>query len=392
MRARVVSNPRSTLSLRPRGLFVNIAAVATLTVLSAITWADQATDLERLRMAIHDLKSSLEDDSIKLTRAREQAFELERDSSEAAKRQRHLEHQISIKTARVNELKKKKARIGGLLETSRAYLHQSALSRYMLSLQPKLKILLNTDDARKLSRILAYYNYIIAGHHHDVKRTRSNFEALASTEAALKLEMNSLRNLMHETIKNLELLGKVRVERSELAVAIRARMDYGNTRMDQLREDERRLLDLIGKLGHEKSVTEIQIPFIDLKGKLDWPAPGRVANAPGMALRQGGARWAGVLIKAETGTEVISVAGGRVVFADWFRNLGQLVIIDHGDGYMTLYGNNTELHKQAGEEVGAGEIIATVGDGDDEMPHGLYFELRVGGEPLDPRPWFVAPQ
>ena len=197
---------------------------------------------------------------------------------------------------------------------------------------------------------------------------------------------------MHETIKNLELLGKVRVERSELAVAIRARMDYGNTRMDQLREDERRLLDLIGKLGHKKSVTEIQIPFIDLKGKLDWPAPGRVANAPGMALRQGGARWAGVLIKAETGAEVIAVAGGRVVFADWFRNLGQLVIIDHGDGYMTLYGNNTELHKQAGEEVGAGEIIATVGEGDDEMPQGLYFELRVGGEPLDPRPWFVAPQ
>ena len=392
MRPRVEFNPRFTLSLRPRSSFINIAGVVSLAVLSAISCADEVTDLERLRSAIHELKSSLDDDSIKLTRAREQAFELERDSSEAAKQQRHLEHQIANKTARVNELKEKKARIGGLLKASRAYLHQSTLSRYPLSLQPKLKILLNADDARKLSRDLAYYDYVIARHHHNVARTRSSFEVLTRTEAALKLETNSLRALRHETIKNLELLGKVRVERAELAAAIKARMEYGNTRMDQLREDERRLLDLIGKLGRHEGMAEVQIPFIDLKGKLDWPAPGRVANAPGMALRQGGARWSGVLIKAETGTEVTSVAVGRVVFADWFRNLGQLVIIDHGDGYMTLYGNNSELHKQAGEEVDAGEIIATIGEVDDEMPHGLYFELRVGGEPLDPRRWFVSPQ
>jgi murein hydrolase activator len=365
-------------------------AALTLTILPAPGCAAEAVDLEHIRSSIHELKTSLHDDSTQLTSVREQAFELAREILAAEKRQLELDERIVNKASSVKELEEKKREILESLEASRAYLRQNAVSRYAQSLQPKLKILLSQDDARNLNRNLAYYDYVIAGHHRDIRKTRSQVETLARTEAALKLEMNRLRTMRHETIRHLELLRNVRSERAELASIIEARMDLGNTRMDQLREDERHLIELIGELERAQRTANTNVAFIDLKGKLDWPAQGRVANAPGMALREGGARWAGVVVQAQSGTEVTSVAGGRIVFADWFRNLGLLIIIDHGDGYMTLYGNNSELHKKADDLVDAGEIIATVGDGGGEAPDGLYFELRARGEPLDPRPWFIA--
>ena len=104
-------------------------------------------------------------------------------------------------------------------------------------------------------------------------------------------------------------------------------------------------------------------------------------------MRAGGAKWSGVIIESEPGSEVVAVADGQVAFADWFRNLGLLVIIDHGDGYMSLYGHNQELYKENGELVVAGEIVATVGDTGGRRSTGLYFEIRQNGMPQDPRQW-----
>ena len=130
-----------------------------------------------------------------------------------------------------------------------------------------------------------------------------------------------------------------------------------------------------------------RVPFEGLKGELDWPTTGRIAMAPGSTMRDGGAKWSGVIIESPPGSEVTAIASGRVAFADWFRNLGLLVIVDHGDGYMSLYGHNETLYADVGDAVEAGQVVATVGDTGGRVTSGLYFEIRQDGTPQDPRLW-----
>ena len=166
-------------------------------------------------------------------------------------------------------------------------------------------------------------------------------------------------------------------------------MSEDNARLDVLKEDELRLRNLIEQLGHPQKPSSPIADFGSLKGKLLWPAEGRVTKAPGRAMRDGGATWSGVIINSKPGTEVKAIARGRVVFSDWFRNLGKLVIVDHGNGFLTLYGNNDQVFMSAGDLVDSGDTIATVGDASSDMPAGLYFEIRESGKPLDPRQWFA---
>ena len=124
-----------------------------------------------------------------------------------------------------------------------------------------------------------------------------------------------------------------------------------------------------------------------MRGKLPWPVPGRIVANFGQS-RGGGLKWNGVLIATERGTEVHAPYAGRVVYADWLPGMGLLIILDHGGGYMTLYGHNEQLYKGVGETVAAGDVIATVGDTGGQAQPDLYLEVRKGTTPLDPRHWF----
>ncbi len=366
------------------------ALIFSLTVQPALPRDHEADRLDRLRTEIQQLKTTLESDSSQLTSARDQTFEIEREITVEVAKQVQFDERIKRKTQRVDALKVQKSEIAERLKHGRERLARNAVAKYALTLQPKLKFLLNQDDSRRLSRNLAYYDYVLHSYGREVQSTRAQFDALDRTQAALKLETNTLKAVEYESRLHEDSLRSVQSDQAELIDTIKVRMEHGNSRLEQLREDERHLLALINELADKQQLRPPVSSFIDLKGDLDWPTVGRVAKAPGAALREGGARWSGVLIEAQAGATVKAVARGRVVFADWFRNLGQLVIIDHGGGYMTLYGNNSGLRVTPGDDVEPGDLIATVGPGDGELPRGLYFELRAAGEPLDPRNWCVA--
>jgi septal ring factor EnvC (AmiA/AmiB activator) len=131
--------------------------------------------------------------------------------------------------------------------------------------------------------------------------------------------------------------------------------------------------------------------FGQLRGKLAWPVTGHLVARFGET-RAGGVKWDGVLVAAERGASVRAVYQGRVIYSDWLSGLGLLLIIDHGDGYMSLYGHNERLYKAVGDKVGAGDEIASAGDSGGSSRPELYFEIRKAGKPLDPRPWFKAAQ
>lgn len=368
-----------------------VVLIATCALLpsGAVAEGDQAR-LGALRREIHETLKAIEKDGNNLQAARAQIESLGRDIEAAAARQRELEQHIARKTTSVAQLTQRQGARKSAHEAVLAQLHRQSLNRYALLVQPRLKLLLNQSDAHRLGRSLAYFDYLTAQYRRGVESASSAKLALEQTAAALKLETAALRILRKQTADHLAGLRDTQSRHATLIAAIEGRVDVSEARVRSLREDESQLLALINQLGRDTDATANANEFAALEGKLDWPIAGDIANLAGGTLREGGAQWAGVLISADDGSEVRAVSAGRVVFADWFRNLGQLVILDHGEGYMTLYGNAAELKVQADETVAAGTVIAIVGAATGELPAGLYFELRADGEPLDPRRWCVA--
>lgn len=368
-------------------------AVCTLTP-PTIGAVEDDTRLAAVRREIYALQKAVAKDSGRLDVARRREQAVANDIATAIEKQNALEQRIARKAARVEALTAERRDLEQRHASARLALHRQTLARYALLVQPPLKRLLNQGEARRLGRNLAYSEYLLAAYRRDLDSSRSAGEALELTAAALKLETDSLRRLRQETADHLVQLGDVQARHAELLAAMAANVDASEARVLSLREDEQRLLALVGELAARPSPTASLAhdgpAFATLAGKLDWPAAGAVASAADGAIREGGAHWAGVLIETAALAEVRAVAAGRVVFANHFRNLGELIIVDHGDGYMTLYGNNGALRRAAGDEVAAGEVIAEVGATSGELARGLYFELRAGGVPLDPRRWCVA--
>ncbi len=355
--------------------------------------------LADLRREIHALQDTLAADSSRLIEAREREQRVASDIAAAQARQSELERSIARKSARVDALIVARRNLEQRHAGIQAALHRQTLARYALLVQPPLKRLLNQGDARRLGRDLVYSDYLIAAYRRDLEQARTAARALVETAAALKLETDSLRRLRHETATHLVQLREVQARHAELQAAMAASVDAGVAQVEQLQEDEQRLLALLGSLAAAPAATVVNLArpvktpsgpdFATLAGKLAWPAAGEVVSAAGGTIRKGGAHWAGVLIETAPVADVHAVAAGRVVFADRFRNLGQLLIVDHGEGYMTLYGNAAQLHKSPGDDVAAGDVVAQVGVATGELPRGLYFELRADGQPLDPRQWCV---
>jgi septal ring factor EnvC (AmiA/AmiB activator) len=358
-----------------------------LTTQCALIGANDDTELAKIRTELVTASDALAADAGQLSTAREHSFKLERDITEAQEKQLALDRSIAKKRTVIKKLRASRVTLEKDLAVARRLLQRNTIARYALARQPRLKLLLNQQAASSISRGMAYYDYAKRAYAQDLSVIRHQLEAVRSTESALKLESNALRRLTFENEAQLAALKMLRDEHRILVSAVEKRMAVGTNRVEQLRIDEQRLIELVARVATTIVAPPVSASFASRKGKLTWPASGRLASTPGKALRVGGARWAGVFIDSPPGDAVNTVAEGQVVFADWFRNLGKLLIVDHGDGYMSLYGNNAEVHKKPGDSVEAGDIIATVGSGTGEMPAGVYFELRERGEPIDPRLW-----
>ena len=186
-------------------------------------------------------------------------------------------------------------------------------------------------------------------------------------------------------------MGRSRDERRALLATLEAGIANASSEIGRLRGEERRLTQLLEQLaellaGFPGSSEE---PFARLKGQLAWPVQGKIAGDYGKLRGGGPMRWTGVLLEAAQGTAVRAIYHGRVAFADWLPGLGLLMIVDHGEGYMSLYGHNEALLKEPGDWVEPGETLAQVGDTGGQARPSLYFEIRRNGAPVNPHQWMA---
>ena len=255
--------------------------------------------------------------------------------------------------------------------------------------QERIKLLLNQQDPAELGRLLTYYKYMSDYRGENIESVTRNIAALAELRAAAVDEENRIARLARAQSAELAELNEAQTNRKQLLVSLNSQIKREGTAIERLAAEEKDLARLIAELTSILSDYPIssEEPFSTLKGQLTWPIAGRVMHDYGQPRAGGALKWNGVVFAAPRGREVRAVYHGRVVFADWLAGMGLLVIVDHGEGYMTLYGYNETILKTTGDWVAPGDAIATVGDSGGQSQAGLYFELRKGTRPVNPRQW-----
>jgi murein hydrolase activator len=262
---------------------------------------------------------------------------------------------------------------------------------YLIGRQEPLKLLLNQRDPQVAGRMFAYYSYFGHARAGQIKLIEDDVQRIAELQVQLEAEDARLAELERQQRTQLGALEQARATRTHVLADLDARSRSRAQNLERLRSQQAGLEKLVRELraAMERFPVEGNDAFARLRGKLAWPVSGKIVARFGDA-RAGGVHWDGLVVATERGTPVKAVCQGRVIYADWLPGLGLLAIVDHGDGYLSLYGHNDRLYKAAGERVAAGDTIAAAGDSGGSSRSELYFEIRKGGKPVDPRPWFRA--
>jgi len=260
---------------------------------------------------------------------------------------------------------------------------------YSLGRQSHVKLLLNQQQPDQISRLMRYHDYMIEARAEKFDEYIGTIKRLEQVEPEITARVSQLKNARNDLVKQHKKLVLVRDEREKVLKKVRSLIKNKDDELKKMEKDRAELARVIAAV--EDLIKDIPLttdarPFSKLKGKLPWPVKGRAANRYG-ATRQGHLKWDGILIKAKSGTKVQAIHHGRVIFADWLRGQGLLMIIDHGDGYMSLYGHNEVLLKEPGEWVRSGDTIAHAGNSGGQKHAGVYFEIRHKGKPTNPKRW-----
>jgi len=262
---------------------------------------------------------------------------------------------------------------------------------YLIGHEEPLKLLLNQKDPAQAGRMFVYYSYFGRARAQEIHAIESNVARLDELDTALAAEDAKLAELEKQQRTELTQVEQARARRTVVLANLESESHTRAQNLEKLRSQQAGLEKLLRQLREamEKYPVEGNDAFAHLRGKLAWPVSGRVVARFGET-RAGGVKWDGVLVATERGAPVRAIYQGRVIYADWLPGLGLLTIVDHGDGYMSLYGHNERLYKAVGDRVSAGDPIASAGDSGGSAKPELYFEIRKGGKPVDPRPWFKA--
>ena len=257
--------------------------------------------------------------------------------------------------------------------------------------QERIKLLLNQRDPATIGRLMAYYGYLNEYRSENIAVVTAAIRELAELHSQVAAEEARIAQLAKARYDELAKLGQAQDKRKALLARLKEKISGEGREVERLAAQEKDLSRLIAELTSILSDYPItsEAPFTTHKGRLTWPVAGTLAHDFGQPRVSGQLKWNGVVLTAPRGKEVRSVYHGRVEFADWLAGMGLLVIVNHGEGYMTLYGYNETILKNTGDWVAPGEVIATVGDSGGQAQPALYFEIRKGTQPVNPRQWIT---
>jgi septal ring factor EnvC (AmiA/AmiB activator) len=359
-------------------------------------------ELRELRGRIEALQKSLVEAEESKSEAADALKESERAISETNRALRELGEQSREISRRLAAISAESRQGEEALRAQQALLARLLYQHYLGGQSEPLKLLLNREDPHSIARRLHYFGYVSRARAQLIEATRRNIVRLQALGEDARRQARELAAVTAESKALRARLEREKRARGQVLARISRDIQRQRREIGTLRRDEKRLAQLVERLAKlvarsrpAPRARNERVPqpgaldgaFAELKGRLNLPVRGELASRFGSPRADGGVVWKGVFIAARPGDEVRAVADGRVVFADWLRGFGNLLIVDHGDAYMSLYGNNEALFKRVGDEIRAGDPVAAVGASGGNTDSGLYFELRHQGRPLDPLEW-----
>ena len=371
----------------------------------AVTDTGKQQELKELRGRIQSLQEELEQTSEDRSEAADALKKSERRISDVNRGLRDLEsrqRRLSRELKQLNddtrvtqsEIAHQQVRLGELIR-----------ERYIQGGGDAMKLMLNGQNPGEVARNLEYYGYIGRARAELIRQHRESLARLRELQDKVRQQNDTLGQVRQDRVSQKKTLETEKGERQQVLYKLSEQIRQQRKEIDTLVRDEKRLARLIDKLARLSAakpapaakpgqkvdkVADASLAGLDfnrLKGKLALPVAGEILHKFGTNRDGGGPAWKGVFIRARQGTEVRAVGSGKVAFADWLRGFGNLLIVDHGEGFLSLYSNNESLYKQPGEPVRAGDVVAAVGATGGQDEPGLYFELRHQGKPFDPLSW-----
>lgn len=367
-----------------------------------IAFADNQENLRTLRERIQSLQKEL---TAKET--------LKQSTSTALQDSERAIHAMNSKLAKLTDsdrqanqelkqLQTQYEKIKHTIEIEQHQLEQLLYQQYLEGQQHYLRFVLKQQDPHQVARNLYYYQRLSLARSESLTTLLNNQSSIETLVAAGNEKRQQIAAIQIEYAAQQRMLEQEKQKQRTLLSQVSVQISQQQQEINKLKNDEKRLTHLVNEINKllvkEKSkgsafnnklpdASTAGVPFGSLKGKLNLPVRGKLLNTFGGQRSGKHVTWKGLFIQSPSGSEVKAITEGRVVFADWLRGFGNLIILDHGNGYMSLYGNNETLHKQVGNIIRGGDTIASVGNSSDNSEAGLYFELRHKGKPFDPLTW-----
>jgi len=364
--------------------------------------AGKQEDLEILRQRISSLQQEME----KTSGSKSEVADALRESERAISNSNRILQQLAIQqreaTANLSQVQQKSRQLSGEMREQQLLLAKLLHQQYLGGKQEYLMLLLNNHNPNQAARDLQYYEYIAQSRTTWLKTLRVNLARMNEITAQARQKNLELATLQTRQQEQKQSLLREKSSHQQLLHKIALQLTQQRKEIGRLQRDENHLAKLLEKLAHivaeptpgpaSKNSADARnqihnLSFLSLKGKLPLPVKGKITNIFGNKRPDSPVLWKGLFVQAAASQPVNAVAPGRVIYADWLRGFGNLLIIDHGLGYMSLYGNNETLYKQVGDALQGGDIVAAVGNSGGNENYGLYFELRHEGIPLDPAKW-----
>jgi len=383
-------------SLQPKLIAVLMLALmlAALMVTPLTIAADKTAkqqQLQTLLKKIDKLKQVIDTKEDSKSKYIKQLKTIEANIGQVNRKIRNIDTQIKARKTELKKLRATRLEHQRKLSRENEYLAEQVYAAFTLGHQEKVKLLFSQQAPETLQRNLVYYEYFSNARVELITTVQGSIDKLVETESKIRQTQAGLEQDQQSLAAQKERLKQDRGKRKTIVASLDSQLKKQGGSLSRLQDEATQLQDLINSIQEifddapEPDIA--QLAFAKLKGKLAWPIDGKVRRLFGRHKPLSDMRWQGVIIEAQNGSHVMAVSHGRVAFTDWLRGLGNLIIIDHGNSYLSLYGHNESLFKSAGEWVDAGEIISSIGSSGGRDTPGLYFEIRKKGKPQNPTRW-----
>lgn len=382
------------MSLFPRPSY-GLCIAAFFASLALVTWQAQAqearsiSDVEKQISETNDrlkaLDAEIENSRVMKARLAKAVAEAQSRVGEREQRLQGLEKDIARYNNTLDSLQRSLADAQQGLKQRRHTLAQALRDAQVVGQQTPLKIVLQNDDPAIASRIGVYTDYVLAAQKRSIEQQAEQLKRIETAHANALKDRNWLNYIKKKASKQREAFASTASSQQRNLGEVEASLDEKTRTVAQLKADQSRLQSLMEEL---KAMQSAQSGYFAAgKGRYPAPVAGKVLARFGEIKSVGKLRWSGLFIAARTGLPVQAVADGEVVYSNWLQGFGQLVIIDHGDNYATLYGGNRDVRVSRGDWVQSGATIATVGDSGGQNASGVYFEIRHNAQAEDPESW-----